>query len=390
MKLSIAMFKLSPKQTKGLECLNCGQPLSGKENFCSYCGQKNTIKKLNLGTFFNNLFSGFLSYDSRFWKTFIPLIIKPGKVSKDYISGKRVRFVNPFQLYLNVSIVFFLILGISNRINKAVLPVNEIAAVNQTLDSLKEVNQTQIDSIIKNVQNEVEKNSPNDSTATKTITNIGDIFKLTTTEDNSPNTIEKPHQYHIKTETTESINLWKKIEDFQNYYTAKPNLSNNMALDSLGYKKTFWNTFYYQQIINSNKNYKQFKEDGGKQFVNKLFSYISISLFIFLPLFTFFLMLVYWRKKYTYIEHLVFVFNTQTVFFLLLSIFFLIDFFINLENVAGAFILLFIIYLYKALRNFYQQRRAKTIIKFILLNSFYMLLALIGIIIVGAISFVSS
>ena len=48
---------------------------------------------------------------------------------------------------------------------------------------------------------------------------------------------------------------------------------------------------------------------------------LSISLFIFLPIFTLFLMLLYIRRKYTYMEHLVFVFNTQTVFFLLLLIF---------------------------------------------------------------------
>jgi len=101
-------------------------------------------------------------------------------------------------------------------------------------------------------------------------------------------------------------------------------------------------------------------------------------------------MLLYIRRKYTYIEHLVFVFNTQTVFFLLLIIFYLIDFIVDLENVAWVFILLFLIYLYKALRNFYEQRRFKTIIKYILLNSFYMILAIVGLIIVAAISFVSN
>ena len=105
MKFKLIKFKPKPTQIKGLECLNCGQPFNGYENFCSHCGQKNTTKKLNLGTFFNNLFAGFFSYDSRFWTTFIPLLTKPGKVSKDYIEGKRARFVNPFQLYLNVSII---------------------------------------------------------------------------------------------------------------------------------------------------------------------------------------------------------------------------------------------------------------------------------------------
>ncbi|MFD1293238.1 DUF3667 domain-containing protein [Lutibacter holmesii] len=155
MKFKLLPFKYKSKRIKGLECLNCGKPLNSSDNFCSYCGQKNTTKKLSLAVFINNLFIGFLSYDSRFWTTFIPLLTKPGKVSKEYIEGKRARFVNPFQLYLNVSIVFFLILGISNRVDNISIPVNEIAKTPKTIDSLKQINQPQIDSILKNVQDEI-------------------------------------------------------------------------------------------------------------------------------------------------------------------------------------------------------------------------------------------
>ena len=201
---------------------------------------------------------------------------------------------------------------------------------------------------------------------------------------------EKPYQYHINTDTTKTISVWNRIQDFEKYYEGHPDLLNEKALDNLGYEKTFWNTFYYQQVINSNKNFEKLKEDGGKEYVNKLLSYVSVALFIFLPVFTMFLMIIYWRKKFTYMEHLVFVFNTQTVFFLLLSIFLLIGFVVDIENIAAVFLLLFLIYLYKAMRNFYQQRRFKTIVKFILLNSYYLFLAFVGFLIVGVLSFLIS
>ena len=110
MKLRLPKISKSNNNFKHLECLNCGHPFNGDEKFCPFCGQKNTSKKLSFSVFINNLFSGFLSYDSRFWRTFIPLLIKPGKVSREYIEGKRARFVNPFRFYLSVSIIFFLIL----------------------------------------------------------------------------------------------------------------------------------------------------------------------------------------------------------------------------------------------------------------------------------------
>ena len=388
MKFNLIKFKPKNQQVRGLDCLNCGQPQTGNENFCSYCGQKNTIKKLSFGVFVNNIFSGFFSYDSRFWTTFIPLLTKPGKVSKQYIQGKRARFVNPFQLYLNVSIVFFIILGISNKVDDLKIPVDDMVNASKMTDSIKQEGQVKLDSIFKEAQKEIIVKNPNDSTSAKVIANIGDVFKLTETFE-----IEKekqPYQYQIKQNPNKPISSWNRINDFQHYYTEQPELSNEIALDSLGYEKTFWNKFYYQQVINGNKNYQKIQEDKGKEYVNKLLSYVSIALFIFLPVFTLFLMIIYWRKKFTYMEHLVFVFNTQTVFFLLLSIFLLIGFVVEIENVAGVFLLLFLIYLYKAMRNFYQQSRFKTIVKFILLNNYYLFLAFIGFVIVAVISFTAS
>ena len=140
---------LKPVPRKGLECLNCGQPLSGADNFCSNCGQKNSIKKLSFGVFVSNMFSGIFSYDSRFWRTFIPLLTKPGKISKEFIQGRRVKYVNPFQLYLNVSIMFFIILGFSNRFSEG-SPFNDVIKIGQDIDSLTQVEQVQMDSITLN------------------------------------------------------------------------------------------------------------------------------------------------------------------------------------------------------------------------------------------------
>jgi len=377
MKFPLVKFKAKRKQVKNLECLNCGQPFVGDENFCSYCGQKNTNKKLSFVTFLNNLSSGFLSYDSRFWGTFIPLLIKPGEVSKEYISGKRARFVNPFQLYLNVSIIFFLVLGISNRLDIEKGVITNIVTKTDNIDSLSQEGKQQLDSVLTDVKDQVIVNFQNDSTATTMITGLDDVVK---------NESKKPQGYNIKTDTIGSITFLDKIEDFYTYYKKHPKEKSKMALSSLGYKHTFKNSFYYNQIKNTHTNYEQAINDDGKSFVKKFTSFVSISLFVFLPIFTLFLTLIYYRRNYTYMEHLVFVFNTQTVFFLLLIIFILLSFKFDLENVAWVFIVLFLLYLYKAMRNFYQQSRSKTIVKFIILNSFYFFVGLIGLAIVGVIS----
>lgn len=386
MKFNLVKLKSKSKQVKGLECLNCGQPLTGNENFCSYCGQKNTIKKLSFRVFINNIFSGFFSYDSRFWTTFIPLLTKPGKVSKEYVKGKRVKFVNPFQLYLNVSIIFFLILGLSNKIDSDKIS-GGVSEATKSIDSIANVDKQQLDSILTNVQHQEIDSIPEDSTKVKTIAELEKVFKLSEIESNK---LIKDSSNLIEPDSAKWTSVASRLQLFYKFKKNNTDLTNEQMLDSLGFENTFWNRFYGEQANNMHKNYLALKEDGGKEYFKKLTSYISISLFIFLPIFTLFLKLLYIRRKYTYMEHLVFVFNTQTVFFLLLIFFYGLNFFIKMDNVGWVFTLLFLFYLYKALRYFYQQGRTKTILKYILLNSYYMFLALIGFIIVSILSFFNS
>ncbi|MGV6844723.1 MAG: DUF3667 domain-containing protein [Lutibacter sp.] len=383
MKLKIIKFK--SKEIKGLECLNCGQPLLNNENFCSNCGQKNSVKKLSFSNFLSNLFSGFFSYDSRFWKTFIPLLTKPGKISKQYIEGKRIRFVNPFQLYLNVSIIFFLIFGLTNKLdqnqsaNIANLKLNK-----QEIDTIIRSNKHVLDSVLTKAKSEIKKKSSNDTTATKVVTGLEDVLKVL--DNNKVKT--KPSVTNLNFDTLASKNSFiNKMKIFNNFHDKNPNIKADIALDRLGFKKSFWNTFYYQQIINFNYNFQQIKTQGKSYFINKITSYISIALFIFLPLFTLFLKLIFIRRKYTYMEHLVFVFHTQTVFFLLYIIFYSINYLAKTDTFTAVFILIFSIYLYKAMRNFYQQSRLKTFMKFVILNGFYLTLAGFGLLIVAILSF---
>lgn len=391
MKFNIVKFnprqllRIKPKSNKGLECLNCGKPLHGSDNFCSYCGQKNTIKKLSFGIFLSNMFSGFFNYDSRFWRTFIPLLTKPGKVSKEFIKGKRVHFVNPFQMYLNVSIVFFLIMGISDRFNDE-SSLKGMVNLTEDSDSSKiNINQ-EPDSIMADVKDRLVATFPDDSTKAEVATDINQVFDMVS-ENSMKFKDTTAYKYHNLGDTIQEVSLLNRIQDFDHFYKENKKMPVLSALDSLNYEPSFWNKFYYQQIQIGYKNIEEFREDGGEEFYKKLTSHISIALFVFLPIFTLFLRILFIRRKFTYMEHLVFVFHTQTVFFLMLIIFYLLNFFVELRDFAWVFVIMFLIYLYKALRHFYEQGRIKTFVKFIFLNSYYMFLALIGLIIVSIISF---
>lgn len=106
------------RNKRGIECSNCKQPLSVKDNFCSNCSQVNDLRPLSIKQYLAEFLSGFFSFDSRTINTIFPLLIKPGIISKEYIKGKRMKYVNPFKLYLHTSIIFFLLIGLFSRFDE--------------------------------------------------------------------------------------------------------------------------------------------------------------------------------------------------------------------------------------------------------------------------------
>ena len=51
----------------------------------------------------------YFHYDNKFWTTLRYLLFYPGKLTRMYLDGKRASFLNPIQLYIFVSAVFFIV-----------------------------------------------------------------------------------------------------------------------------------------------------------------------------------------------------------------------------------------------------------------------------------------
>lgn len=89
-------------------CLNCRTPLQGQ--WCHHCGQKAKSQVRHFGSVFMDIMDTVFEYDNRIWRTLVPLYFRPGKITRDYIAGKRARYVLPFRLFFVLSVVSFLIL----------------------------------------------------------------------------------------------------------------------------------------------------------------------------------------------------------------------------------------------------------------------------------------
>ena len=53
--------------------------------------------------------SDFLELDSRFVRTMKPLLFQPGRLTRDFLEGRRFRYTPPMRLYLFSSIAFFIL-----------------------------------------------------------------------------------------------------------------------------------------------------------------------------------------------------------------------------------------------------------------------------------------
>ncbi|MCB1695434.1 MAG: DUF3667 domain-containing protein [Halioglobus sp.] len=92
-------------------CRNCNATLTGE--YCGRCGQRDGRDDLTFGELAGEVFEDFFRWDSRIWRTLLPLLFRPGFLTAEFIAGRRARYVPPFRLYLIVSFVLFLVLSLT-------------------------------------------------------------------------------------------------------------------------------------------------------------------------------------------------------------------------------------------------------------------------------------
>jgi len=422
---------------KGLECPNCGYPLRGDENFCPNCSQVNDERRLNIKDYFSGFFANFFSFDSKLYKTLKPLLFRPGLVSREYIEGKRKKYANPFQLYLHITIVFFLLNGLINTIDnllrnresQEITTLTELNSGSKPILSPKDSTQNNIlkkldstfihtdiieqfkndsltlnhkDSLFKHLYETAFKVGSADLADENDVVHLENIEKYNELQIYTTKYIQKTFEknkinYKIKDNYFEPVqnkllsaltadSTTSRFSQFINFAKKHKELSPRQALDSLGREKNLSNIFWYQRTRDFHKllNEKGYR----KTYINSVISKISIALFFLLPIFALFFSLLYFRHPYRYSEHLVLIFNMQTVLFIFLIVGILIDSLIKIDLFVSLFLLVFIFYIYKSLRNFYQQSRWKTVLKFVVLHFVYFVLAFFGFMCISFLAFI--
>ncbi len=385
-------------QFRATKCRNCGHPLELTDRYCSYCSQLNTTKNLKLKDFFGEFLGSLITYDSKFRFTLKDLLFRPGVMTRNYVNGQRLKYANPFRFFLSVSIIYFILQGLISTItgssqliqenqengnagfiigpgsNNVNLPtfamdsvqVDTIIAENKNiakLDSILSKNnidlkQSQLDSILAQEKIDVEKVNMD------SLVNAFDFLPFVRGND-------KP-TYKLISEDTLSAMNWSnsKVQRFilyRDFYKTTEIKNPVVALDSMKHNNTSFNRWVYGK----NESIEKI-EQNPREFFEYLLEKTPFFLFFFTPIYAFFFLILYSRKKYTYMEHMIFIFHIFSFVFLAGIICLIPDSIISKgeDNIVFSIVLTLVgpFYFYKALRNFYLQNRLITIIKFIFLN----------------------
>ena len=100
------MSSVAPSEAR---CPNCGTPID--DNYCPHCGQENERRIVSLRLLVKDAIDNFFALDARLPQTLVPLLFKPGLLTREYIAGRRARYARPSRLYLAVSVIFFFTLS---------------------------------------------------------------------------------------------------------------------------------------------------------------------------------------------------------------------------------------------------------------------------------------
>ncbi len=89
-------------------CLNCGTALVG--SYCHACGQNSHIHRTIAG-FLHDLAHGVFHFEGKIWDTLPMLLFRPGELTRRYIAGERAKFVSPLAMFLFCTFLMFAVVG---------------------------------------------------------------------------------------------------------------------------------------------------------------------------------------------------------------------------------------------------------------------------------------
>lgn len=316
-------------------CLNCGTEVP--ERYCTHCGQENAVPHESFGHLIKHFIGDVVHYDSQFFKTLKYLLFKPGRLTREYMAGKRVAYVNPIKLYIFISFVFFLTLAL----------ISHKPGDHDSAQAAADTTSTHTE------PGKVKENA--------SLTDILSIVRDSLENNLGEKGIGQDPALNDSTELTTAI---RKARQQRTYHTVAEydSVQQSLPPDKRDGTAERWLT---RRVIHIEGSYK----DG--YFTETFKHNVPKMMFVLMPLFALWLKLMYNWKRWYYTDHAIFALHVHCFAFVLLLATLLLDHFFDTDAFTSWGILLLFVYLWLALRHTYQQSYRRSFFKAMLLITGY-------------------
>ena len=341
---------MSGKYRKDHNCLNCGFHV--EEHYCSRCGQPNLELDENFWQFITHSIAHYFHFDNKFFQTLVPLLTKPGKVTLDYLAGKRARYINPVSMYIFVSIVYFIVVS-PPKIKERDKP----RTYKEVLAQRKKQNE-----VFAKVKKPLKQSGIIGSSAQQAINEDMDreLFRAMSfnQQDSMLKSLRNNYQLTKSDSLAEFISKLEGIHIIKNDSTYTAYLARQQKLTE-SERDNFFERYTEKRRIGFGENSDIIKE--------KLEHNRPKQYFLFMPLMALFIMINFRRNHIKYLDHLIFTIHGMTAFFLVSIVVqpikrILEDSLSLLGTVMELGLIVWIFwYLFKSLKIFYQRKTSTTI-----------------------------
>ena len=332
-------------------CLNCGTELRGQ--YCGSCGQRARGRLISLWELLQDAFGDLFELDSRLWRTLIPLLIRPGRLTLDYLEGRRARYMPPFRMYLVLSVIFFVVAFFDPEDDLSLLfepepppTPEEVAAQEEETAAKHEAAEAEINEVLQELKDEglIPADVVDDAEEHNGV-RIG-VTTGDTHDDGEFSFDLDPKTGECTASNTEDMPDW---------------LQRRLTKDRM------------EEIC------ERVGADDGKTLGNLVLDNIPIALIVLMPIMALVLKALYPLSRRYFVEHLLFFVHFHSFFFLILTLQVLFARFGDLVSLPEPAKILPIVaaslyipvYLYKAMRRVYGQSHTVTFAKYLVLSVTY-------------------
>ncbi len=343
----------TPKDTPQA-CLNCGAPLAGQ--YCGQCGQRATSRLISLFELLRDAFGDLFELDSRLWRTLVPLLVRPGRLTREYLQGRRARYMPPFRMYLVLSLIFFVVAFFDPRTQLAILyePVEPTESAGSSDAAIVDARRAREKAEAREVLDELVREGIVDE---RVLRDAG-MLAGATGATGATGAVEKPRS---------GFNV--SVDDGETRCVV-----GDGSLDfAPGFIKRRFTAKRLEQVC------ERVREVGAGGVISAVLDNVPAALIVLLPLMALVLKLLYPLSRRYYVEHLLFFVHFHAFLFLLLTLQILWARLNRLTGMPEAVGVLPVVamsfyvpvYLFKSMRQVYRQHWLTTLLKFSALTAGY-------------------